>query len=497
MFRLVVVLLLTGAMAVWLFMTDERRTTKEKRSVGSNYREQYKYGELTKRGSLGRGKLVALTPENIQAFSDRFNRSDIFCSVLRYSGPDERLYESLRWGDLCFSFEIPDDDIYADKDGMTASSVLSNARRLVRVFEREYAFPLTAFRMFFTGKGFDILVSAAAMGVEPRMELCEIYESIVKEIAEEHDIQYLNTNVYKYRAVLRVNDTLNSDVSTKVPRHKIELSYKEFMTLSIREMDLLSRKPRQPGIQNEYFDRVEHAACVFYDDAKRKFDASVGQLAFVPEKSRTLLRPCVQLMLEGGIEERYQKRVASIIAQEYRRLGSRQAVTLERLSEWNRKNQPILSDPEVEEISAEVYSRTDHEVKSCDDSVLAIWCTGPEKCTFYYEFQEHQSKMLKHSEALFEAYKWPQRLGIPQTALYRAIVAFESKRGVSPGDDFIVSVDELASYIGANKKRLVVRYLYDLKRAGLIEDYGLRDDSANVLIRRVIPIPDNPKSEWA
>lgn len=497
MFRPIVVLLLTVFMVVWLFMADDRRGTRQRRSIRSNYREQYKYGELTKRGSLGRGKLVALTPDNIQAFSDRYNRTDIFCSVLGYSGSDERLYESLRWGDMYFAFETPEDDIYADKEGMIATAVLANARKLVRVFEREYVFPLTAFRMFFTGKGFDILLSAAAMGVEPQMELCQIYEGIAKDIAEEYDIQYLDTDIYKFRSLLRVNDTLNSETSARVPRYKIELSYREFMTLSIREMDLLSRKPRQLCTQSEYFDRVEHAACVFYDDAKRKFDASCGRLSFTTEKPSSLLRPCVQRMLEGGVGEKNQKSVARVIAQEYRRLGSRQAVALERLGEWNRKNQPILSDPELEEISLEIYSGVDLETKSCDDLVFAVWCTGQDKCTFYYEFQEHTSKMLKHSEALFEAYKWPLRLGIPQTALYRAIVAFESKRGVSPGDNFVVSVDELASYIGSNRHRLIVRYLYDLKRLGLVEDYGLRDASVNVWVRRVIPIPGNPKSEWA
>lgn len=497
MIRLVVVLLLTAFMVAWLFMTDDRRGSKQRRSIRSDYRDQYKYGELTKRGSLGRGKLVVLTPENIQAFSDRYNRTDIFVSALGYSGHDERLYESLRWGDMYFVFEIPEDDIYADKEAVVANAVLTNARKLVRALEREYAFPMTVFRFFFTGKGFDILVSAAAMGVEPQMDLCQIYESVAKDLSEEYDIQYLDTDVYKFRSLLRVDATLNSEMSTRVPRYKIELSHREFMTFSIREMDLLSRKPRLLSKEGEYFDRVEHAACVFYDDAKRKFDASCGRLAFTTEKQTSLLRPCVQQILEGGVAEKHQKSAARIITQEYRRLGSRQAVALERLGEWNRKNQPILSDPELEEISLEIYSGADLETKSCDDTFLILWCTGQDKCMFYYEFQEHKSKMLKHSETLFEAYKWPLRLGIPQTALYRAIVAFESKRGVSPGGNFAVSVDELASYIGAHRHRFVIRYLYDLKRFGLVEDYGLRDDSVNVWIRRAIPIPGNPKSEWA
>jgi hypothetical protein len=497
MAKLAVVFLLTLFMVVWLIITDDGRATKKQRGIRNSYREHYKYGELAKRQALGRGKLVALTPDNIQAFSDRYNRTDIFYSALGYSSPNERLYESLRWGDLYFSFEISENDLNTDKGSTTAAVMLANARKLIKVFEKDFFFPITVFRMFFTGNGFDILISATAMCVEPQMELCQIYEYIAREIADEYDIKYLNTDIYRFRSLLRVVGTLNSDTSVQVSRYKIELTYKEFMTLSFKEMDLLSRKPRQLVASNEYYNRVEHAACIFYDEVKRKYNSVYGQPASAGKKPASLLRPCIQRIFEGSVGEKYQQEAARAIAQEFRRLGSQQAVVLERLGEWNRKNRPILSDSELEEISDEIFSGFDEEIMACDDSVLLMWCTGQDKCSFYHEFQAHKSKMLQHSETLFEAYKWPLRLGVPQTALYRAIVAFESKRGVSPGDSFVVSVDELASYIGSSKHHLIIRYLMVLKRFGLIKDYGLRDNSTNIWIRRVIPIPDSQKSEWA
>lgn len=502
LFLFALILILT---VMWFTISEGDKGRPRRRGKGNvnKYRLEYIYGEIAKKLSLGRGKLRELTMENVNLFALKYDNTDIFWSALGYRSLNEELYDSPRWGDAYFVFKASIDDISSEKEISLLTAVLRNAQEFVTLLVEKYRFPEWAVRPFFTGDGFDILISAAAMGVEPRGDLCQIYKEFRDYMVREHQIEYLEDDVYGYRAMIRCPNTINSRMSGRVPRYKIELTWDEFMSLSVREMDLISRRPRESKYPYDFDHRVSDTAHLFYSERVAAYERRRIPSGFLPLPQNgngyglsDALRPCVKRMLQDGVAQEQVVEAAMAIAMEYRRLKYPQDMALNQLKKWlereGMKGERSLPPPESFVVTAYGEDEVRPIVDLCESNgaLMTEKCIGRDECSYFVEIQLEKEREKLHDEALFELKGWPTTLGPIRSAVYRAVVAFEGKNAVPPGKPFVIVLDELAAYVGLSTGRLSGKYLQELKSWGLLtECMVLEGGDGKVKVQRRVPIP--------
>ncbi len=488
---------------IWFAVTEDERERQYRRKKGiiNRYRLEYIYGEIAKKLTCGRGKLRELTVDNVELFALKYGNTDIFWNALAYRDINEELYDSPRWGDAYFAFKVPIDDFYNETEIALATEVLKNAREFVNLLIEKHKFPEWAIKSFFTGDGFDILVSAVAMGVEPRGDLCQIYKEFRDYMEKEYNLEYMDEDIYGYRAMIRCPNTINSRVSERVPRYKIELSIEEFMSLSIREIDLLSRGPRELIVENDFYHRVHDIAHYFYLKMVEKYEKHLSTIDFLPlpQNGNTgnvdILRPCVKRILQEGIEEGDIKDAAKIIAEEYKRLKYPEDVTLNNLKKWLKTFSNGALFAFAEELTNAIYQEDSVEkpfnLCESEQSCLAQRCIGKKECEYFIETQLEKEREKFHDETLFELRGWPIELRPIKTAVYRGIVVFEEKNNISPGNSLVILLSELTAYVGLHTTRATMKCLRDLKIRGLLEEYVfIEGTGGRVRVKRKIPIPE-------
>ncbi len=492
-----VLILLLSVMWFTTIEYDKRLTARPGKININRYRTEYIYGEIAKKLSLGRGKLRELTPENVNIFAITYDNTDIFWSPLAYRSLNDGLYDNPRWGDAYFIFKTNIDDIYTESEIDLISQVLHNARRLAVTLMEEYGLPEWSIKFFFTGEGFDILVSAAAMGVEPREDLCQIYREFRDFMVEKHGIEFLEDDVYGYRSMIRCPNTINGRLSTRVPRYKIELSLEEFMSFSIREMDLLSRRSRKMPPRYAFEHRVDNLAHSFYMDIVSRYEDKVGSSNGYPllqNGNSEPIRPCIKRLLQEGAPPEDIKESTKTIVAEFKRMRLAEDAALTYLKKWIERfcdGQELIC-PEL--VVSYIYTKDDGaylDLCDSDKKLIQEKCAGKDNCVYFSELLLEEEREKLHDEALFELKGWPLELGPIRSAVYRALIVFESKYDVLPGNAFVLQIHEFAAYLGLTSPKLAERYLRELKNCGLLIEYeAVKGMDSRIKVRRQVPIPD-------
>ncbi len=339
--KFIVFLVILGLVMLWFLISFEGKKEDKTGSLSINiYRKRFKWGEITKKKSKSRGRLIELTQENVSAFAIEHDESDIFWSALKVDSPTNDLSNDQKWGDLYFFFPAQLEDNHSEYGNQFSAGVLNSARKTVRIMIEEYKFPKWAFRYFFTGDGFYILISASGLGVKPRKDLEKVYNWIRDYMARTHNIKHISKEVYKNRALLRAPNTINSSVSSRVPRYVIEINDEEFHGLSLREIDLLSRRPRGSDGSDLFDNKISNQAHMYYIEWLENYEEETAQNGDPPLQ----MRPCVKSLLTEGITpditDKELTGYLNDISQEYRRLNYQSDFISEILEDWIKKYVP-------------------------------------------------------------------------------------------------------------------------------------------------------------
>ena len=100
-----------------------------------------------------------------------------------------------------------------------------DAQNIVTFFHEELGLPKEDIRIYFSGKkGFHILISAVALGVEPHTELHLVYKFMALYLKQRLELQALDyASIYGSRRVLRLPNSIHQGSSL----FKIEITHEE------------------------------------------------------------------------------------------------------------------------------------------------------------------------------------------------------------------------------------------------------------------------------
>lgn len=232
--------------------------------------------------------------------------------------------------------------LYFDLDNENDPKVSqADAIKLIDFFTQELDVQETDIYVYFSGsKGFHILISSQALGIQPAKDLHKAFKHIAGYTVHRLGLTSLDLVVYTAYRMLRLPNSIHA----KTRLFKIELSVDELRNLTLEEIKDKATMPRKdlPFKAKERADNlnVRNAAAAFYADKFKEYlqaaatsNARYEKEEFSFKKGRPPV--CVTDILTNGWKKDGDRNQATVqLACYYKDSGHTQEETTQVLSEW-------------------------------------------------------------------------------------------------------------------------------------------------------------------
>lgn len=280
-----------------------------------------------------------------------------FCTVQRFANRERVKGEA---------FIAP---LYFDLDNAENPAVSqADAVKLVDFFTQELDVEETDIYVYFSGsKGFHILVSSTALGIQPAPDLHKAFKHIAGYTVHRLGLASLDLVVYTSSRMLRLPNSLHA----KTNLHKIGISLDELRNCSLEEIKELARAPRPTDMSG--FTNKERAAAAgirlkaaeFYNNKLEEYkqaaatsNARYEKEVFNFKKGRPPV--CVQDILDGGWKKEGDRNNATVqLACYYKDAGHTMEETTTILTDWVTRHTSADSRYQVDQRIANTRSVID------------------------------------------------------------------------------------------------------------------------------------------
>lgn len=236
----------------------------------------------------------------------------------------------------------------------------SDARKIRTFFAEELDITGQDIRFYFSGrKGFHVLVSPEALGVEPRTDLNLVFKYIALYLLEDLKLEALDYgSIYSSRRMLR----MNGSVHQKTKLFKTEITAEE-LDLNTRDIVALAVTPR-PQIYAEdtaELDPIEKATLWYqymvgqYEATGKAYNEKIIDTDVLNKMPDYPV--CMQDILENGIKKSGDRNKATmVIASYFKDIGTPIEQTIDTAVRWLDKVKPEYTSSRGRD--AEVSTRT-------------------------------------------------------------------------------------------------------------------------------------------
>lgn len=216
----------------------------------------------------------------------------------------------------------------------------SDALKLTTFFRETLGLTPEDIRVFFSGKkGFHILVSAVALGIEPHTDLHLIFKFIALYLMEQLKLEALDYgSIYGSRRMLRIVDSIHQGSRL----FKIELTHAE-LALDVEKIRELAKAPRG-NLYPEVNEQLNEVAHTWYAELKKQWsDTEKARNQPIEIKDKVLAEMddypvCVQDILDNGIKKTGDRNKATMaLASYFKDIGMSIKETEDILLEWVQK----------------------------------------------------------------------------------------------------------------------------------------------------------------
>ena len=343
------------------------------------------YGYRAADGSWGSWRFAPATGARFQQAqaTAAARKQGLFVSIQAFASP-VGVAGDIRWKTVADQYRGDNSrphwaPLYFDVDAEgDLEKALGLARALVTFFSETLMLPQQAVRVWFSGsKGFHVLVSPTALGIEPSSTLTIDMKAVALGLCRnlrEHGAPDLETDaaVYSLPRMLRAADQVNP----KSGLFKVELSHEELASLSVDEVVQMAHAPRgnlwQSGICG--VPPIAPAAAWWADQLRlaqqpRQFRRRTAELTgervrpdgfVVDELLSTDMPDCIRLMLTAVVAPGRRNRCELQVACWAKGAGRPLAEATALLGRWAQVNRAELSvsaaSHKADSIARTVYS---------------------------------------------------------------------------------------------------------------------------------------------
>ena len=227
----------------------------------------------------------------------------------------------------------------------------------------DYKIDINTCRFYFSGaKGFHVMIPSQYFKAKPSEDIHKRFRKIAIELAKGINI---DTAIYDKTRIFRLPNTINE----KTGLHKVELYPFEATSLEIIDIQKKALLPiERLEIETEY-DISEELTELYHEDLNKK--------VIKGEQAKVNTKICMSKLMTGvGKGER--DNVGVRVASHLRQSGLTPKMMFVALDEWNKTNNPPLTDYELSRIFEQGLQ--DYEF-GCHDPILKENCD--KECLFY------------------------------------------------------------------------------------------------------------------
>lgn len=316
--------------------------------------EEFCWVDYAPNGAKSRNKIVDYKKIEIPS-----EATDVFTSVCRFQDDFRDQASNSQTVKGCDNFLAYSDYLYLDVDDAKLENALGATRLHIRRFVDDFAVPLDAMKVYFSGKkGFHLLIPAELIGWEPSATLHNIMRSMAIEIAGN---TLFDSKVYGKVQLFRVPGTIHSE--TKL--YKIRIDPGDLISgLTVDEIKRRASVNEQwEPTENLEFEPSKNLHQL-YLNCREKVE---GQMGSKPVSAP----PCILKLMKGS-EEGERSEAGIRIASYFHAKGLPKNEAKVALTDWNSKCKPPLPLEELRAILDSAFSNT--YGYSCNDSLLKSVC---------------------------------------------------------------------------------------------------------------------------
>jgi hypothetical protein len=289
-----------------------------------------------------------------------------FCTNYRYcdrSNTDGCLI----YGDLYFDFDNEQDFEQVRKDALTVIAFLET---VFKINENSYS-------LFYSGnKGIHLTVPAEVLGVEPCMDLNDIYKYIAIIAKNYTPFKTLDTQVYDRKRLFRIPNTIHE----KSNLYKIQITYQELQNNNLLDIKQMAQQPRQLNKTKRILVPVAHQRLErFIEDYHREAKQKEADKNKTRKSSINFIPPCVEKILQYGANVGQRNITIACLASLYKSMGETYNNAVSLISEWNSNNVTPTPERELRRTVQSIYSSD--KTYGCKTLCLISECS--DQCKIY------------------------------------------------------------------------------------------------------------------
>lgn len=242
----------------------------------------------------------------------------------------------------------------------------ADAVKLVKFFTEELDIKPNDIWIYFSGsKGFHILISSAAVGIQPRNDLHKIFKHLAGYLIHRLGLVSLDLVVYTSARMLRLPNSMHQ----KTRLFKIELSMDELENKSLADIQEMARMPRRnpvfsPEQRREGLETRPKAGALFTDKLAEYEQAAATTNARYDREEYRFVKgqppACVNDILEGGWKKDGDRNQATVqLACYFKDAGHTREEALTALEAWVTKHTSATSKYQVDQRLANTRSVVD------------------------------------------------------------------------------------------------------------------------------------------
>lgn len=308
----------------------------------------------------------------ITGFLKETNCFGSFCTNYRYCDRGN-INGCLIYGDLYFDFDNEDDFEKVRKDALTVIAFLETVFKLT---ENSYS-------LFYSGnKGVHLTIPAEVLGVEPCMDLNDVYKYIATVAKNYTQFKTLDTQVYDRKRLFRIPNTIHE----KSNLYKIQITYQELKEKDLTEIRQMAQQPRKLVKARRILVPVAHQKMErFINDYHREAKEKEADKNKTRRSSINFIPPCVEKILQDGANVGQRNITIACLASLYKSMGETYNNAVSLISEWNSNNATPTPERELRRTVQSIYSS--EKTYGCKTLSLISECN--DQCKIY------KSKMAK------------------------------------------------------------------------------------------------------
>lgn len=298
--------------------------------------------------TFGRG--VFITPRQVNSIRNRFNNTDVYCTVYSYEenkSQDESNLLGPFYLDLDMQF----------KNDIEYRRLIRDLRIIVTSLKEDYGIEKEYINFFFTGKkGFHIILNPILFGIKPCKKLNIYYKEIAKDLNSKTVHKVIDTQIYDNKRLFRLTNSINS----KSGLYKVPISYEDICKFSYEEIKEYASSPKKIEV-NMNAKKIDKAFNKFNEIQKRiELEEELKNTRIYDKTidiSEVKLSKCILSIINNGADEGQRNNTAVILASAFFQQGVNYEQTMQLMNEWNElKNVPSLSYNELEKTVTSAFN---------------------------------------------------------------------------------------------------------------------------------------------